>query len=93
MRNAALSAVVAVIVALAVAYSVWFLTPPTGACYSDAAFPVWMLEAQNYDGSGIACELPLWQAPPRADWRLYCTGLCQEPDPSDVGFPQQDDDS
>ena len=70
MRNAAISAVVAVIVALAVAYSVWFLTPSPRACYSDAAFPVWMLEAQNYDGGGIACELPKWQAPPNADWRM-----------------------
>jgi hypothetical protein len=47
-----------------------------------------MLEAQDYDGGGIACELPKWQAPPNADWRMYCTGLCQEPNPSDVRFPQ-----
>jgi hypothetical protein len=55
---------------------------------ADGSFPVWMLEAQDYDGSGIACGLPLWQGlHPDADWRMYCTGLCQEPNPSDVRFP------
>jgi len=88
MRNAALSALVAVIVALAVAYSVWFLTPLTRECFSDGAFPVWMLKAQDYDGLGCAYPLPSDQAPPHADWRLYCTGLCGGPNPSDVSFPQ-----
>jgi hypothetical protein len=83
MRNTALAALAAVIVAL----SVWVLTPREG-CMADGTFPVWMLEAQDYDGGGIACGLPLWQAPPGADWRMYCTGLCQEPNPSDVKFPQ-----
>ena len=46
---------------------------------ADGSFPVWMLEAQDYDGGGIACGLPLWQAPPGADWRMYCTGLCGPP--------------
>ena len=87
MRKAALAALAAVIVALSVTFGVRFV-PVTEDCLADGSFPVWMLEAQDYDGGGIACGLPLWQAPLDADWRMYCTGLCQEPNPSDVRFPQ-----
>ena len=55
--------------------SVWFLTPREG-CMADGSFPVWMLEAQDYDGGGIACGLPLWQAPPGADWRMQTARDC-----------------
>ena len=91
MRNAALAAVTAlaaVVVAWSVIFAVRFL-PYSEGCWADGSFPVWMLEAQDYDGGGIACSLPLWQGLyPGADWRMYCTGLCQEPNPSDVRFPQ-----
>lgn len=44
--------------------------------YCDGALPVWMLTAQDYDGGGCAEVLPTSAAPPNADWRLYCLGLC-----------------
>lgn len=51
-----------------------------------------MLEAQDYDGSGCAEELPFWEAPPDADWRMYCTGMCDMSTNPDVKFPRPDDD-
>ena len=87
MGNAAVAALTA-LAAVVLALSAWFLTAPEG-CWADGSFPVWMLEAQDYDGGGIACSLPLWQGLyPGADWRMYCTGMCREPNPSDVRFPQ-----
>ena len=46
----------------------------TRDCYSDGSFPRWMLDAQDYDGSGFACVLPSHEAPPNADWTLQSTG-------------------
>jgi hypothetical protein len=69
-----------------------FSVPTSYVC--DGAFPVWMLEAQDYDGGGCAWELPAWQAPPDADWRMFCTGVCLDyRNPKGVSFPQRDDGS
>ena len=45
----------------------------------DASLPVWMLEAQGYDGGGCAELLPSHEAPADADWTLYCMGMCDGP--------------
>lgn len=73
------------------ALTVWF-TVQTRDIACDASFPVWMLEAQDYHGSGCAEELPFWEAPPDADWRMYCTGMCDMSTNPDVKFPRPDDD-
>jgi hypothetical protein len=73
------------------AYVVVF-EPMTREIWCDGSLPVWMLEAQDYDNGGCAEMLPWWQAPPDADWRMYCTGMCDpSSNPSDVSFPQAAD--
>jgi uncharacterized protein YceK len=42
----------------------------------DGVFPQWVLETQDYDGSGCAEALTLDQAPEGADWTPICTGMC-----------------
>jgi hypothetical protein len=42
--------------------------------------PVWMLEAQDYDGGGCVEVYPSQAAPPNADWRLHCVGMCNRAD-------------
>jgi hypothetical protein len=87
-----LAGLVVVLVA-AGAFYVWRFGALTRDIYCDSAFPVWMLEAQNYDGDGCAEVLPSGEAPPDADWRMYCTGMCiSGPNPADVHFPQPDAD-
>lgn len=47
-------------------------------CWFDGEIPRWMLDAQDWDGSGSACVLPSHEAPPNADWTLHCIGMCSE---------------
>ena len=77
--------------AVAVGAVYLFAARETRPIYCGGSFPAWMLEAQDYDNSGCAEVLPSEEAPPDADWRMYCTGLC-DPDanPSDVSFPRAD---
>ena len=53
----------------------WLAGPRVRDCYYDTAVPVWMLTAQDYQGECVEL-LPSGDAPPDADWRLYCTGMC-----------------
>ena len=53
-----------------------FLGPVTSSLICDGAVPVWMLEEQGYAGGGCAWVLPSSEAPPGADWRVYCTAMC-----------------
>ena len=74
------------------AFYVWRFEPLTREYICDGGFPVWMLEAQDYDNGGCAWVLPAWEAPPNADWRMYCTGMCDpSSNPSDVHFPRTSD--
>lgn len=69
--------VVALVGVVAVAGFVWWaLTPEVRYIMCDGAYPVWMLEAQDYDGGGCVEVLPSSEAPPNADWRSYCVGMC-----------------
>jgi hypothetical protein len=81
-----------IVLAAAVGFSLWFAGPEIRTITCDGAFPAWMLEARNYDGSGCVEGLPLpsEQAPADADWRIYCTGFCVGPNPSGVSFPRED---
>lgn len=73
--------VLAVLVASVVVVMLTVSQTRTYVC--DGAFPVWMLEAQDYDNGGCAYVLPSDQAPPDADWRIQCTGVCLDsPDPN-----------
>ena len=53
-------------------------TPQLRLYWCDGYMPLWMLEAQRYDGGGCAIELPFWEAPPNADWTQVCLGLCPD---------------
>jgi hypothetical protein len=65
----------------------------------DGVHPQWVLDAQDYDGSGCVTTIPFDQAPPDADWTPVCTGTCLcpqgevsiddecEPWPSDRPWP------
>jgi hypothetical protein len=52
------------------------LRPGTGVYGCDGSYPKWMLDAQGYKGGGCAHVLPSNQAPPDADWTMYCLGMC-----------------
>lgn len=67
------------------------LAPVTREIWCDGAYPVWMLEAQEYGGGGCVEVLPSSEAPPNADWRNYCVGLCnpsEYPANQDYSFGQ-----
>ena len=72
---------VAMLVLLAVAFVVGViaLTQPARDMYwCDGYMAAWMLEAQDYQNTGCAYELPFWEAPPDADWTQVCLGLCPD---------------
>jgi len=52
------------------------LAPMAREVWCDGSYPVWMLQAQEYAGGGCVEVLPSSEAPPHADWRNYCVGLC-----------------
>ena len=56
----------------------------------DGNLPVWMLEAQDYDGGGCAEVLPFWQAPPNADWTEHCMGMCAGDNPWPIPSQKSD---
>jgi hypothetical protein len=83
-----IAAVVALVAAVFLV-GAWVHSANTRAIWCDGIAPVWMLQAQHYNGGGCYEVLPSEQAPPNADWRPYCTGLCEPgTNPSDVRFPQ-----
>lgn len=83
---ALLLATIAVVVTVAIV----FVGPAVRQRQCDGAFPVWMLQEQDYDDGGCVDVLPSSEAAPDADWRLYCVGLCNPADyPAnrDYSFP------
>ena len=52
------------------------LLPTNRTVICDGVFPQWVLDAQDYDGSGCAEALPFDRAPGNADWTPVCTGMC-----------------
>lgn len=91
MKRLVVGLVVATLLAAGV-FVFWFFEPWPHDYFCDGTFPVWMLEVQDYNGGGCAEMLPRWQAPSDADWRLYCTGMCDpRSNPSGVSFPQAAD--
>jgi hypothetical protein len=76
---AAVVAVLAVLMVLSA--GAWWIGESTHMGQCDGSLPVWMIEAQDYDGGGCAEVLPSYQAPPDADWTPYCIGLCQQLEP------------
>jgi hypothetical protein len=82
--------VVAVLVALMVlSAGVWWVReaaaiPTHRRSYTmqcDGSLPIWMLEAQDYDGGGCAEVLPSHMAPPDANWTHYCMAMCDRMEP------------
>ena len=59
-----------------------FVTPEVHSIVCPGGGPKWMLDAQNYQG-GCSEVLPSDQAPPNADWTIYCGGPSPYPVPSD----------
>ena len=73
---------VAVFAALMVLFTGWwYVDSATGTFQCDGSLPIWMLEAQNYQGGGCAEVLPSHEAPANADWTLYCMGMCDHMEP------------
>jgi len=80
----------AVLLLAAAAWAFIFSGPAVTGAWCDGAYPVWMLEAQDYDGGGCVEVYSSHGAPPNADWRLYCVGLCnpaEYPANQDYDFP------
>ena len=66
---------------IAVAFAAMvLLAPSVRHLQCDGSLPRWMLEAQHYNYSGCAEVLPVWDAPPGADWSPYCMGMCIDAD-------------
>jgi hypothetical protein len=73
---------VAVLAVLMVLFMGWLYVDSVSLhVQCDGALPVWMLNAQDYNGGGCAEVLPSHEAPPDADWTLYCMGLCDRFEP------------
>lgn len=66
------------IVAVVLAGCNFFGTSRAIVC--DGVWPQWMLDAQDYDGSGCVEALPFDQAPEDADWTPINTGYGLCPD-------------
>jgi len=64
----------------AAAWVFFFSGPIVTEMWCDGAYPVWMLEAQDYNGGGCVEVYPSHVAPPKADWRPYCVGMCNPAD-------------
>ncbi len=91
MKGFVASAVGVLVVLVVLTVGAWLDAEVFVSIQCDGNLPVWMLEAQDYDGGGCAEPLPFWQAPPNADWTEHCMGMCAGdhpwPIPSQEGQP------
>ena len=73
-------------VAVIVAVALIFLRPTTHQLQCGGSLPKWMLDAQSWPSEGSCGEvLPSDQAPPNADWSMYCMTTYPSPPRAD-GF-------
>jgi hypothetical protein len=68
--------VVSCLAVLIVAALMWLPGYTVTERQCDGALPRWMLEPQGYGLAGCADVYPSHEAPPDADWTLYCLGYC-----------------
>jgi hypothetical protein len=81
MKGVILAAVGVLVAVMVLTVGAWWSDENLVTIQCDGSLPVWMLEAQNYDGGGCAEPLPFWQAPPNADWTEHCMGMCAGDNP------------